>query len=384
MIPDKLSQSPPLPQLRVAIVTDWLTNMGGSERVVLKLHDMFPTAPIYTSIYDPQRLPLFKSADIRTSWMQKLPPRLRRHQLLTIPRQWYFGRLKLKGYDLIISASGAEAKATRAPEGRHIAYCYTPTQYYWVKTREYLSRDSVGKLSGIYRTGLKVLLPFARRWDYGASKRPTAFIAISNTVRSRIKKIYRRNSVVIFPPVETARFSPTSQPAKPHSRKSRNGFVIAGRQVHHKRFDLAIRACNELSLPLTVIGNGPMHAQLRRIAGPTITFKTDVTDEQMPRFFQEASGFIFPNEEDFGIVAVEAMAAGCPVIAFRAGGSLDIVKENISGVFFDEQSVECLKRTIGDFQKRHFSEDRIIAHAKEFDGSVFETKMREYIFRHIS
>ncbi|MEK7472093.1 MAG: glycosyltransferase, partial [Patescibacteria group bacterium] len=160
--------------------------------------------------------------------------------------------------------------------------------------------------------------------------------------------------------------------------------VIAGRQVHHKRFDLAIRACNELSLPLTVIGKGPMHVQLRRMAGPTITFKTDVTDEQMPRFFHEASGFIFPNEEDFGVVAVEAMAAGCPVVAYRAGGSLDTVKENISGVFFDKQTVEDLKEAIKNFQSRHFSEDRIVIHAKEFDSSVFEAKMREYIFRHIS
>lgn len=379
MMLDKLSLPPTNTGIKVAIVTDWLTNMGGSERVVLKLHRMFPHAPIYTSIFDPQRLPLFKSADVRTSWMQKLPDRLRRHQLLTIPRQWYFGQLKLKGYDLVISTTGAEAKATRVSNGVHVCYCYTPTQYYWVRTKEYLKQDSVGKLSSLYRLGLKILLPFARRWDLKASKRPAAFMAISGVVQNRIKKIYGRNSTVIFPPVDTARFTMPIKKLKP-----RSGFVIAGRQVHHKRFDLAIRACNELGLPLTVIGKGPMHTQLRRMAGPTITFKTDVTDQQMPRFFHEASGFIFPNEEDFGVVAVEAMAAGCPVIAFRAGGSLDTVKENISGVFFERQSVEALKEAIVGFQKRHFSEDRIVIHAKEFDSSVFEYKMREYIFRHIS
>ena len=365
--------------LKVAIVTDWLTNLGGSERVVQKLHEMFPNAPIYTSIFEPQKLPFLKTADVRTSWMQKLPNSLRKHQLLTIPRQWYFGHLKLKGYDLIVSASGAEAKATRAKNGIHTAYCYTPTQYYWVKTREYLNRDSVGRLSSIYRLGLRILLPLARRWDLRAAKRPTTFIAISSVVQSRIKKFYGRNSTVIHPPVDTARFSVPIKKLKP-----RSGFVIAGRQVHHKRFDLAIRACNELGLPLTVIGNGPMHTELRRMSGPTITFKTNVTDDQMPRYFHEAAGFIFPNEEDFGVVAVEAMAAGCPVIAFRAGGSLDTVKENISGVFFDKQTVEDLKQAIVDFQKRHFSEDRIVIHAKEFDSSVFESKIREYIFRHIS
>lgn len=370
---------PTMPNLRIAIVVDWLTNMGGAERIVLKLHEMYPTAPVFTSTFESSTMPLFKNMDIRTSWMQKLPDSLRKHQLLTIPRQWYFGHLKLNNYNLVISVSAAEAKAVRVKKGFHIGYCNTPTQYYWVRTKEYLKQDSAGKFSAIYKVGLKLLLPLARRWDLKASKRPNTFIANSTNVQSRIKKIYGRNSTVIHPPVDTTRFMVPIKKLKP-----RSGFVIAGRQVHHKRFDLAIRACNELSLPLTVIGKGPMHSRLRRMAGPTITFKADVTDEQMPRFFHEASGFIFPNEEDFGVVAVEAMAAGCPVIAFRAGGSLDTVKENISGVFFDKQTVEDLKQAIVDFQKRHFSEDRIIIHAKEFDSSVFESKMREYIFRHIS
>lgn len=368
-----------MPNLRVAIVTDWLTNMGGAERVVLELHKMFPEAPVFTSTFESANMPLFSKVDVRTSWMQKLPDSLRKHQLLTIPRQWYFGHLKLKGYDLVISVSGAEAKAVRVKKGFHIGYCNTPTQYYWVRTNEYLRQDSAGSFSGIYKIGLKLLLPIARRWDLKAAKRPNVIIANSTNVQNRIKKIYGRNSTVIFPPVDTGRFTVPIKKLKP-----RSGFVIAGRQVHHKRFDLAIRACNELSLPLTVIGKGPMHTQLRRLAGPTITFKTGIADEQMPRFFHEASGFIFPNEEDFGVVAVEAMAAGCPVIAYRAGGSLDTVKENISGVFFDKQAVEDLKQAILSFQKRHFSEDRIVIHAKEFDSSVFDRKMREYIFRHIS
>lgn len=368
-----------LQNIRVAIVADWLTNMGGAERIVLKLHEMFLNAPVYTSTFEANKMPRFKGVDVRTSWMQKLPDTLRKHQLLTIPRQWYFGNLKLRGYDVVISVSGAEAKAVRAKDAIHIDYCNTPTQYYWVRTHEYLKHDSTGKFSAIYKVGLKLLLPLARRWDLKAANRPNAMIANSTNVQNRIKKIYGRNSTVIYPPVETNRFTVPIKKLKP-----RNGFVIAGRQVHHKRFDLAIRACNELGLPLTVIGRGPMHAQLRRMAGPTISFKVDVTDDQMPRFFHEASGFIFPNEEDFGVVAVEAMAAGCPIIAYRAGGSLDTVKENITGVFFDRQTVEDLKQAIVDFQKRRFSEDRIIIHAKEFDSSVFEQKMREYIFRHVS
>lgn len=255
--------------LKIAIVADWLTNMGGAERIVLKLHDMFPDAPIYTSTFEAHCMPLFKGADVRTSWMQKLPNSLRKHQLLTIPRQWYFGHLKLKGYDLVISVSGAEAKATRVKNGIHIDYCNTPTQYYWVRPKEYLKQNSAGSLSAFYRIGLKVLMPLARKWDLKASTRPNIYIANSSNIQNRIKKIYGRNSIVIHPPVDTARFTVPIKKLKP-----RSGFVIAGRQVHHKRFDLAIRACNELGLPLTVIGNGPMHTELRRMSGPTITFKT--------------------------------------------------------------------------------------------------------------
>lgn len=364
----------PIKDLKIAIVCDWLTNMGGAERVVLEMHKLFPSAPIYTSTYEPERMPLFSKITIHTAWFQKLPRFMRKHQLLTLPRQWYFSRLKLKGYDVVLSSSGAEAKAVRNKNGVHINYCHTPTQYYWVRPKEYLNASSVGLLSPIYRLGLKLLMPHMKRWDIKASKRPDYIIANSTIVQQRIKKIYGLDSVVIHPPVDTVRFTP---PAK---KPPREGFVIAGRQVHHKRFDIAIRACNELQLPLTVIGTGPEHKALRRIAGKTILFKTGVSDDQLPSFFHKSSGFIFPNEEDFGIVAVEAMAAGCPLVAFKAGGALDYVKENVSGVFFDNQNVESLKEALINFQKRHFSEDRVISQAKLFDSLVFREKLDNFIF----
>ncbi len=365
--------SKPFPDTpRVAIVTDWLTNMGGAERVVLELHRLFPDAPIFTSTYEPDRMPLFKNADIRTAWFQKLPKIIRKHQLLTLPRQWYFGHLKLRGYDLVISASGAEAKAVRAPDGIHINYCHSPTHYYWVRPQEYLRMNSVGVFSPIYRLGLRLFMPFAKRWDLKAAKRPDYYLANSTEVQKRISRIYKRQSIVVHPPVDTEHFA-----GKPTSRK---GFVIAGRHVHYKRFDLAISACNESGLSLTVIGNGPDHNRLRSLAGPTITFKTDVSDEQLPKYFHSAEAFIFPNEEDFGITAVQAMAAGCPVIAYRAGGALDSVAENISGVFFDKQSVESLKEAMVDFKKRRFSEDRIVYQAKKFDTEVFRSRIEEIVY----
>jgi glycosyltransferase involved in cell wall biosynthesis len=357
---------------KVAIVTDWLTNMGGAERVVLTLHEMYPEAPIFTSTYEPEAMPLFRKADVRTAWFQRLPKVLRKHQLLTLPRQWHFGHMKLKGYDVVISCSGAEAKAVRAPDGVHINYCHSPTQYYWVRPDEYLKKDSVGILSPIYRLGLKLLMPYVKKWDLKAATRPDQYVANSSVVQSRIKKIYRRDSVLVHPPVSTERFVLPKNP-------KRSGMLIAGRQVHHKRFDLAIRACNELGVDLTVLGDGPDHERLQRLAGPTVKFKTKVSDAQMVEYMQKASGFIFPNEEDFGIVAVEAQAAGCPVVAFKAGGALDTVKENISGVFFEKQTTEALVSAIKDFQRRRFSEDRIRLHAMEFDENVFTGKMRQII-----
>lgn len=360
------------PNLKVAIVADWLTNMGGAERVVLELHRLFPDAPIYTSTYEPENMPLFKDADVRTAWFQKLPRALRRHQLLTIPRQWYFGHLKLRGYDLVISSSGAEAKAVRAIGGKHICYCHSPTQYYWVRPDEYLHKNSVGLLSRIYRLGLRALMPYAKRWDLKASRRPDIYIANSSVVAKRIKKFYGRDSSVIFPPVDTERFNTKLS-------TSRHGLLVVGRQVHHKRFDLAIAAANELGLPLTVIGDGPEHDKLVAMAGPTIIFRRQVSDAEVAKAMQQASGLIFPNEDDFGIVPVEAMAAGCPVIAYRAGGALDTVAENISGVFFDRQTTESLKQALIDFNKRHFSADRVSRQAQQFDRHQFDQQLLQLV-----
>ncbi len=323
-------------------------------------------------------MPLFRQADVRTAWFQKLPSKLRKHQLLTIPRQWHFGHMKLKGYDIVISCSGAEAKAVRNLDGIHINYCHSPTQYYWVRPDEYLKQDSVGLLSPLYRFGLKILMPYAKKWDLKAAQRPDVYIANSSVVQTRIKKIYGRESVLIHPPVETSRFSHLKS-AKPQSRKQRSGFLIAGRQVHHKRFDLTISACNELELPLTVVGNGPDHERLKKMAGPTVSFKQNVDDLELSRLMNSAEAFVFPNEEDFGIVAVEAQAAGCPVIAYRAGGALDTVKENITGIFFDSQSLEGLKNALLDFRARRFSEDRIRHHAEQFDEAVFVSNMKKLI-----
>lgn len=356
---------------RVAIVCDWLTNMGGAERFVLELHRAFPDAPIFTSTYEPEKMKLFKTADVRTAWFQKLPKPLRRHQLLTLPRQWYFGHLKLRDYDVVISASGAEAKAVRAPNGVHINMCYTPTLYYWVKPENYLSGGSDG-VNSLWRLGLRLLLPYAKRWDLKASTRPDKMYAISTAVQKRIKTIYHRESELFYPPTDIERFANDGT-------QKRSGFVIFGRHVTHKRFDLAILACNEIGAALTVIGEGPETERLKHIAGPTITFKGRLSDEEIGYYVARAEAFIFPNEEDFGIVAVEAQAAGTPVIAYRAGGSLDTVIEGVTGEFFDEPTVESLARALKSFNYKLYNRGAIVDHANRFSAQVFQDHVKNIV-----
>lgn len=356
---------------KVAIVCDWLTNMGGAERVILQLHNQFPDAPIFTSTYDPDKMPLFKKADVRTAWFQKIPKKFRKHQLLTLPRQWYFGRLKLRGYDIVISASGAEAKAVRAPDGVHVNMCYTPTLYYWIKTDNYTKKGSDG-LNIVWRTGLKILLPYVKRWDLKASKRPDHMFAISTAVQERIKTYYGRESALLYPPADTARFANDGT-------QTREGFVIFGRHVQHKRIDLAIKACNELRVKLVVIGDGPETPRLKAMAGPTIEFKGRVADDKMVNYISRAEAFIFPNEEDFGIVSVEAQAAGTPVIAYRAGGALDTVIAGETGEFFDEQTIGSLVHALRNFNYKLYNRKSIIANAERYSNEQFARAVQKIV-----
>ncbi len=264
-------------KLKVAIVCDWLTGIGGAERVVLELHRMFPDAPIYTSQYNPDAIDWFKDADVRTTKLQTLSPRLKK--FLPLLRAREFGRLDLSGYDLVISSSGAEAKGVHTGKDTvHICYCHSPTHYYWIRHDEYLENPGFPLgTNWLARLGLRLLADPLKRWDRHAAKRPDYFIANSTHTQAMIKRYYRRDSSVIFPPVETDRFRLPGN-AKPPLR---HGFVIAGRQTPYKRFDLAIEACNELKVPLVVIGDGPDHKRLEKLAGRSITFLTDVNDQQI-------------------------------------------------------------------------------------------------------
>lgn len=360
-------------RLKVAIVCDWLTSIGGAERVVWELHHLYPEAPIYTSQYDPGTLDWFAAADVRTTWLQRLPKRLKK--FLPLLRAWTFSHLDLSEYDLVLSSSGAEAKAVKTgPHTVHICYCHAPTHYYWFRHDEYLDRPGFPLgFNWLARLGLKLLVGPLQRWDRHAARQPDYMIANSTHTQAMIKRYYRRDSVVIAPPVETDRFKLSGKPPLRH------GFVTAGRQTPYKRFDLAIEACNELKIPLLVIGDGPDHRRLEKLGGRGTTFLTNVNDSEIVAHFESALGFILPNRDDFGIVAVEAMAAGTPVIAYNKGGALDYVVPGKTGLFFDKQTVKSLTDALETAATKSFDHRAITEHAAQFSVAAFTKNIQAYI-----
>ncbi len=365
-------------KLKVAIVCDWLVGIGGAERVVLEMHRLYPDAPIYTSQYDPSALELFKfkgieDLDIRASWLQKLPKSLKK--FLPLLRAWTFNRMDLSEYDLILSSSGAEAKdVKRRPGAIHISYCHSPTHYYWVRHDEYLDKPGFPRgLNWLARLGLKLLVGPLKRWDFKAAQRPDYMLTNSTHTQAMIKRYYKRDSIVVHPPVETERFKITGQ------SPLRHGFIIAGRQSPYKRFDLAVEACNQLKIPLIVIGDGPDHKRLEKLAGRGATFLTELNDHDIVEHFQSALGFIMPNMDDFGIVAVEAMAAGTPVIAYKAGGALDYVVPGKTGLFFEQQTVSSLRKTLEIAMAKKFDNETIAEHAAQFSVPNFRKNLQAAI-----
>jgi glycosyltransferase involved in cell wall biosynthesis len=365
--------------MKVAIVCDWLTGTGGAERVVLELHRMYPKAPIYTSQYNSNPKiwfgdKWFEDADIHTGWLQKLPKSLKK--FLPVLRALYFSRLDLNDYDLVISSSGAEAKFVKAREGAvHVAYIHAPTHYYWSRYEQYMAHPGFGFFDPLARLGLKLLVGPMRRWDYKAAQRPDYLVANSSYTKEQIQKYYGRDSKVIHPPVDIERFK---LPTTNYQLQPRSGFVTAGRQTPYKRIDLAVEATTQLKVPLAVIGRGPEHRWLKKLAGRNVTFFTKVTDEDIARHFGEAKAFIFPGMDDFGIVAVEAMAAGTPVIAYKGGGALDYVNEK-TGMFFSEQTAESLAKAIESFDNKSFNHSRVASQAAKFSPDKFRDSMGRMI-----
>ncbi len=356
--------------LKVAIVHDWLLG-GGAELVVEQLHVMFPEAPIYTSYCTPewrQRL----DDRVVTGWLQYWPFSALR-KCIPVLRIWWFTRLNLEEFDLVISSSGAEAKGIRVQKPLHINYCHAPTHYYWSRYDQYMREPGV-KPAWLARFGLKILVRPLRKWDYKAAQRPDHIIANSKHIQAEIQQYYDREATVVHPPVYFKRFQKLAK-----TTPKKKSFVISGRQTPYKRFDLAVVACSKLNVPLTVIGNGPDHKRLRKLAGPSVTFLGKVSDAVIEEEFSRASALIFPGLDDFGITPVEAMAAGTPVIAYGAGGALDYVKPGVTGELFAEQNLKSLAKVLHDFDATKYNTKDCRLTAQKFSPELFQKRLRAYL-----
>jgi glycosyltransferase involved in cell wall biosynthesis len=357
--------------MKVALVHDYLNQMGGAERVVLAFHEMFPDAPLYTSIYDPNRVDAaFRNIDIRTSFMQKLPLVKKHHQPFLPLYPFAMEGLDLRGYDLVLSSSSAFGKGVIVKPGTmHICYCHTPMRWCW-NYDEYIEREGLGRLP---RAVLPFIISGLRVWDQTTAMRVDHFIANSPVVAERIAKYYRRESVVIPPPVEASRFlfDPAAQ--------TEDYYLIVSRLMPYKRIDLAIQACNALNLPLVIIGGGRDEARLRRLAGPTIRFMGRLSDDEVLHYYAHCRALILPGEEDFGITPLEAQASGRPVIAYGAGGALASVVDGVTGKFFDAQTPESLSSALTTFDERDYDPQTIRNHALEFDKPRFHRRMLQFI-----
>ncbi len=364
-----------MPAPKIAIVHDWLTVSGGAEIVVAELHKLFPHAPIYTSVHKPGSVPALEGADIRTTSLEKLPKFLRyKHVLWPVLRPFAFRKLDLSEYDVILSSSSAEAKAVRKTRANqtHIAYIHTPIRYYWSHYEEFKREFNFGWLTPFIRPVIPPFVKWMRRKDLASLDGIDVFIANSTETQARIKKYYKKPSTVIHPPVDVARWTP------PPSGE-RSGYIIWGRHVPYKRFDLAIEACNRLGVPLTVVGTGPDTERLKKLAGPTVTFTGRVSDQELVRLAHRSKAFLFPNDEDFGMSAVEANAAGLPVIAFAKGGILDIVQDGETGVLFKNQTTDDLVAAIERANTIDFRPATLHRKAKRFDKGLFDTKIKKVV-----
>lgn len=359
--------------MKTALIHYWLVNERGGEKVLAKLAEMFPDADLFTHVYDPSAVPeVIRRLNIRTTFIQKLPfaKILYKNYLSLMP--WALRRLDLSGYDLIISSESGPAKGIRKPEGAtHICYCHTPMRYLWDMENAYAKNASL-----LQKAGLKLFGPALRKWDLWSAKQVDHFIANSQFVAERIKRIYNREATVIYPPVDTERFVAIK-------RDPQDFYLFFGQLTAYKRADLAVQAFNRLGKRLVVAGTGECFQGLEKMARPNIEFLGRVSDEQRDKLYAQAKALIFPGIEDFGIIPVEAQAAGCPVIAFGQGGALETVTEKETGLFFEEQTVDSLCDAIQRFEKLEFNGSACRLNVARFSAKHFVEVIHSFISRFV-
>lgn len=356
--------------MKTALVHDWLNQMGGAENVLETLVEMFPGAPVYTSMYAPDRMPAsYRAWDVRTSFMQRLPGVASHHQAYLPFYPAAFERFDFSGYDLVLSnKSGFCHGVITPPETLHICYCLTPTRFLWLYDA-YRQREG---LSNLTSAALQPVLARLRRWDRAAVDRVDHFIAISREIQERIRQYYGRASTLIYPPVDVGRFAPSG-------RAPGDYYLAGGRLIPYKRVDLAVQAFNRLGLPLLIYGDGRDRSSLQAMAGPNVTLLGRVTAEELVDLVQHCRAFIFPGLEDFGIAPLEAQAAGRPVIAYAGGGALDTIIHGETGLLFAEQTVEALVDAVQRCEDSHFSAAACRRNAERFAVERFRRELMNFV-----
>jgi glycosyltransferase involved in cell wall biosynthesis len=354
---------------RIALVHDYFVQIGGAERVAEAMHNSFPSAPIYTTVALPQSLPhRLRTADIRTSSLQKLPAldRCFRHYFMLYP--FAVEHFDLSQYDLIFSSSSGYAKGVhRRRNAIHVCYCHTPMRWVW-RYEDYVARERFGWIA---RTTLPLLLCGLRRWDLRASQQPNYYIANSRLVANRIRQIYGREALVIPPPIDVNRFQMSNDVA--------DYYLVLSRLMPYKRIDLAIEACKRTNRRLVVIGDGPDRPRLEALADDRIEFLGRQPDEIVNYYASRCRALLFPGEEDFGMAPLEANAAGRPVIAYRGGGAVETVEEGTTGVFFNQPDSRALAEAIEKLESLRWDQYVLRHHAEKFDQTVFAFRVLQFL-----
>jgi glycosyltransferase involved in cell wall biosynthesis len=360
--------------MKIALVHDYLAQDGGAERVLLFLHRMWPDAPIFTLFHNPGSVRGFEHADIRESYIARLPWGRKKYQWYLPIMPQAFESFDFSSFDVVISSTSAFAKGIITPPGTlHICYCHTPTRYLWTDTQEYIADLKYPK---IVKMALPRLLHRLRVVDQLAADRVDVFVANSETVQERIRKYYHKESEVIYPPVETT----SGVVASPLD----DYFISGGRIVPYKRFDVIVEAFNRLQCKLIIFGDGPALPALQKRAKSNITFVGRVDDPEKIRLLSRAQAFIHPQVEDFGITAVESMACGRPVLAYAKGGASETVIPGVTGALFHTQSWNAVFEAVTQFDPSAWNPEAIRAAATRFDVSVFETRMKELVSQKVA
>ncbi|MCL5962576.1 MAG: glycosyltransferase [Chloroflexi bacterium] len=355
--------------MKVALVCSWLNQYGGAERVLEVLKEMYPQAPIYTSIFWPEVMPRqYRNWDVRTSFMNVLPLARKHHQAFLPLYPFAFESFDLSDYDVVISNSSAFCQGVRAgPDTAHVCYCLTPARFLW-DYDQYITKERVGR---VFRAFLPLVIGSLRGWDARAAQRVSHFVAISRVVADRIQRSYRREAAVIYPSIDTTAFKPSDQ--------IDDYFLIVSRLIPYKQIDLAVEAFNLTGLPLKIVGDGRFRPALEAMARPNVEFLGRVSDAESKALYSRCRALIFPGEEDFGLTPVEAQASGRPVIAFGRGGALETVVEGEVAPPIRQARPEALAEALQRFDHKRYDPAKIRRNAARFDVTSFKEQFSRYV-----